>query len=469
MTQQNYTKLRLASGKEWPAAVEVTMPVVERQFTVSGARLLLQIATKSIDDVIDGLAKDGDIQSLKNFIEATDNLKRMRGLPAGQRGAIVYAVVHMLVDGSGNDAFAREWMDTLGHTAKAASDRLDAAMAHFDKHSPVEMQRLWGLVQVAGNPFECMPGAVASEPAINKLLIGTYGISNFSERNALQSQLLAELLVVKSPDKLPDFIESMPVMNLTPNSREHQLSFERTTTPLAHAMWTNKGEMARLLPAVAMAYGACHAQVRMQMNDGFAYALMEGAIDLSGSSIAKMQMAAIEQGWIEAHVLDTILDGKFGIFTFKHGQSVKVANATFLTALAQVHPDVQAGIVGTLRSGGVDVNRQIEIKGDCVRQVNLAYSAVNERSADLFIDLLSHGCDPTVPCRTMGRDAGGLEVWVDGVSAADELDKMMQECREDLNFPVIQKMSGALGVWRSRQAAYQAISEFSAPTCASGI
>lgn len=376
--------------------------------------------------VVQALARDNDIPSLRNIldkaiefkIDATDNI----------RPEAIYAVTYMLADQGGNEAFAKEWMHNFGHTPTKAAAHLKELL---DGHS----------MTIAATQ-DLLGTAVASEPFREMFILGSTPAraGNFFEipfgrmfdglslkSHEKKSRDAALLLKLEHPNQLPDIQKT-----------------DKKTHPLAHMLWTSgKVTLSRCLQTVLEAYGPDNERVNEQMRAGMEHMFDQGAIPVPES------MLATDETPITRHPVWHAIEYWGGDDIGKRLWHATAAdNEPFLVDLmANASESDTIALIDFMTEHGADLDEMVWLdkskEGD---QTNVATIAVTYTRSKVVGHLLSQDVDvDAIAAHPKTRFK---------ISAAEMADKMVAGARDQ---GYVARTEAVASLMRSHQAKKQAL------------
>lgn len=326
--------------------------------------------------VIDALARSNDVASLRLILDEAIEC-RIGGPEENLQRDITYAVAHMLVDGSGNEPFAREWLENFGHTRSRAAGQMKELLDRHSK-SAHDTQTLLGTA-ILSEPFKeyLITGAT---PSSSHIYVEA-PFASFMDGLALKSipekgRDAALLLKLMHPDQLPDLERS----NGAP-------------VPLAHMLWSaDKITLNRALQAASEAYDPDNEAVNTQMRDGIACMLRNQAIPLPSS------FTATDESPIVHHPVWKALDHWGGPDIGKRvWGSLTTGMQKFLEELVSKADERDSiAILDFMKSRGADFDDPIRMDQngpDDIARTNLALIAVAHSKAKVLGHLLGHDVD----------------------------------------------------------------------------
>lgn len=360
-------------------------------------------------DAVEKLAEQQDVQSLAKVLPL---LVGTKGDLEDVLGRVIYATSHMLVDGGGNEAFARDWQHQLGHTAELAYRHAsDNWRALASTRPQIEVQRFIGTACIAGDIFKRYGGASVGA---NKDL-SWYLLENSTPHRV---QVLEEVLRNKHPDRLPD--ASLDAVSGKVVCLGERLMLRQPT----------------FLEAIENVYGVKHAGVGQQMREAFVRTLGSNEADLRQRSFwsSLQKWGAIEQA--DAVMMSTFNDKP-------HNDDDQTRKPMFEAAMNGAGPVLGRDIVQTVVMLGADVNRAYEPHGE--RFIDIA---VDRNDPELFAWLIARGADPELKSKHPDQPQ----------SAADRLERKAGSFVPDI-VKAASEMKDLLLQWRAHREAQRAIEE----------
>lgn len=450
-------RLRDLDESRWHGALREASPPRDHDFTPGAVQVLCQHGVPGLAGVVSALASDNDVRSLQRFL---DEPLFLQGLAAShQRSAITYAVAHMLVDGGGNEVFARHWLQALGHDQALATKVLRSELpAALVEARVQDLQRLLGLSTLIPDPFDAAPGDIEAPPL--DALVKSSAQGKPAEIDAF---LIGEFLLARGASRLPEVIDVTIEIEAQPRIGQMVYGHHKRM-PLAQAMWTNTHETARFLPFVAQWFPASDATHREQMHQGFASAVKEGQLPIAlHPRLTRLITQAIEQQDLDADSLSSLWLASFREWRFTKNHESTIHNVSFPQAvLACARADEQACLqfLSVLHHRGMDLTRRIiERLGEGKRSRGLLDVAIQAGSPCLFGLLLSWGADPCRP----GWTQEGCEARRPAPSPQQRIESLLREHEsEDPQKPAIAalvQMRDAITAWKARRAADDALAQ----------
>lgn len=419
---------------------------VEYGLTKNMAELLLLQNPDAFRKNIIEIAQNNDIQSLTVAMQLVEGLRAAaQASSTNSTGEVaippefVYCVTHMLVDGAGNDEFARTWLETFEHTPFKAGE-MYRRNPNREEMSVVDMQRRVGLASI---------GDVFSSYGFNPTKAASF-ITVMQEAANLTSNALpnlrtevAAVLRMLSPDRLPVLEMQWGV-----------------PTPAADVMWANKF-MAPVMTAIGDAYqpnGVPNLEVQAQMREALGRALqMDDTVRLNPGSRNTFHWETIAQ-WADEGTPDQLWAGKFGIpyWTKDQNGSTRQVFRTggFPEAIEQGLRGMNVEIIEKLANLGLDLNRESretrkngEIFGR--RLIDIAGDTLNP---DLLGSLIAMGVEPDVPNYEAPGNMTQPKTAIERFEAHRNVTAPMELAR-------FEKADSILRSWGAKREALQALRE----------
>lgn len=258
MTSVKPTKQELPPFDEWLAQLQ--QPAVATPRRTAAARGVVQgfidgefCGHDRIDLAFDCVAAANDVDGLQRMVASSEG---RRLLNTASSIAVTYCVAHMLVDNSGNEAFARDWLQARGVSTNWA--RIQAGILAGDDRDMISTQRLLAVSQMV-SIFETGPSNGAAP------LWSFAKYSEDAQRQQEQCYALAAILRLNHPDQMPD--------------AEVKNSYGAPTkSGLLRAMWGSDPLLSHLLPAIELAYDARSPEIQREMEIGILSTINNGRL-----------------------------------------------------------------------------------------------------------------------------------------------------------------------------------------------
>lgn len=422
----------------WFEELRKQQPVTSYALNPAMARVV--IASTDADEIVQTIARGNDIPSLRVLMAVDGGQALLKRFPKERREMLTYAVAHMLVDNSGNEAFARQWVEHLEH------DPLQAA-AIYRKGAKRPFESIVSEQARIGLAILCDALTLsATDPHRECPLVGAMQQIGVAADRACRERFcyeVAAFLRVVSPDQIP-------VVSSRDMTRNFSMSLDRAMLKMDDA--------TPLLPAFGLAYSADNAVVRARIHESIKDALRFGTeVFLEPKGAFSAQWELLMQ-WKDASLMEIMWKGKFRDSNPTKGYR----SASFLMALCKLSHDDALEVVVEMQAMGLDLNRlSDEVAGDRRYGRRLIDAAVQAPNPRLFGWLLAQGCDPEVKMYEESPDRYPPE------SAADHLDgwcELVPEGhREQAKRTDLTEAETLLRVWRSRRNALLALDEIHGP------
>lgn len=376
---------------EWYAALLTPAPVEPHGLIPRLAETMVSLSyDKGVRAIVKEIAGGNDVESLKVYLQAfikedfNQETKEGRFDPE-----VTYAVTHLLVDGSGHKTFARQWLETMGHTPEKAEawfrDRMSLVTSSVD--DLVYSQQRLGLATLVDDLFAMR--LVPDSADFNKP-------SPFDE--AFAGILPAKVHLAR--DVLPDLRDEAAAIfrYLHPEGLPQAMVFDfgsqPSKVPLLNTIWNNEN-LSHVLGAVHLAYGSSHQVARQQMVESIDRVLYHGSTrlwDPAHPDDSDRWSATVE--WMGADVLGLVVNGDF-----LSGFGNQSEPATFFDALMDIPLENAIERLADLQAKGFhldDFNTEYVKEGARPVRRNLLISAIGSARQDMAAWLLAQGCDPEI-------------------------------------------------------------------------
>lgn len=343
-------------------------PVVQYRFTeqmlidrpANGTELLL---------LIQNLAANSDIDSLRLFLKGPlkERAKASARESSDPTESLTYCVAPMLIDRSGNEAFAHDWMEAFGHTREKAVDYMLALWMQPMVGLQVKKTRL-GLATIA-DIFELRANATDSSSTTPfEFAMGRDPGSPMT--NDIKAQEFGYFLRICHPDRLP---------SLEMKDKQRQT----VDVPLCDFMLARDNVMGQhLLPAVIAVYGAESDILRSAMR-----ASLQEMLDSK-----KLSTRPRKDGDIQWEALHRWGDAEIGTRAWN---TLTSTGRTVIESLAIGPIEITTRRLDQLEMMGVDIQAHCDPKDAVESQhMRLLDMAVKKRNAELVGHLLARGFDP---------------------------------------------------------------------------
>lgn len=352
------------------ARVTSPAPTTAMGFTAAkiDEAIVEDMASERFKAFIQTFAFANDVQSLQVILDyARSGVPKMDNLLAfmdiEDRTAVTYSVAHMLVDGSGNEFFAEQWMAAFGHNRGLAAEHFRDLWTRPVDTLVHEQIRL-GVATLA-DVFDLeRRDSSASAPLANAMTETRN--SNLFE---VQARELAYLLRLKYPKHLPDIEVD------DESGRAEMIGLPDFLFP-AH---TDNG--THLLPAIALAYETDNASVGDAMRRGIDVMLNTQMLSIE-PGVEGFQWAAM-QNWGEEGL------GK------RLWNATLLPSSSFIHAVLRINNDVGHARLAQIEAMGADIQEPCVSEGMAEPQsMRLLDLAVMQRKDGMVGHLLGKGCDP---------------------------------------------------------------------------
>lgn len=367
---------------EWYADLRAPAPEIHHELNCTLAAMFVkQIRNEGVRQIVIDIAQGNDLDSLKVFFDVfKEDLNR-----SPREGVIdpelIYAVTHMLVDRSGHEAFAREWMQVMGHTQESAADwfRQNKNLLLNVEGDVIQAQQRLGLASLVDGLFKVTEylGASPFEQALHSELPGKIRL-DIDVLPSLQFEAAA-IFRHLHPEGLPEMSSV--------NSSGQTESF-----PFLNSLWRTD-DPQHLLRSVHMAYGPEHPKAREQMVASIDRALDNGFVRLWDPAAPDWNHCwdtFVE--WMGQDVLDLVVNGSF-ITGFSAAESTN----TFFDCINEMPQDEAVLRLADIRRKGFDLdmfNTEDNGAGKRPSHRNLLISAIGLGRKEMAGWCLAQGCDP---------------------------------------------------------------------------
>lgn len=223
--------------------------VVEHGVTEKSVARAIEVV-KDPFTLVRSLASDNDVASLQVFLKEpwVNMVKTAAWGSINPIHSLPYCVAHMLIDNSGNEDFARQWMETYGHTREQAAVYYLSLWAGDTHENLGLVQKRLGVGTVA-DVFQAGYGKDGFAPFFEAMS------STKSESGDIRQKAREGAFLLKTchPAELP--LISMTMVDGT-----------QQMVPYSDHLWSsNHRRTHHMLDAVGMAYEADNQAVRQQM------------------------------------------------------------------------------------------------------------------------------------------------------------------------------------------------------------
>lgn len=362
----------MSTSIDWRSFLVPGTQVVEHKLSCETAKLLASAAPTDLGQIIDRLAVDNDIDSLKHFIPLVAEIKGSVGFKftPSKLTPLKFSVAHMLLEGSGNEGFAADWLTAFGVDAKEtrryAETLMDAAFRDDAKF--VNIQRFIGLCKFDGEVFIDRSIVCSDEK---------FPTAFFTTPTHQARAVLAATLAAAFPDELPVSLRD---------------GYE---TPLAELIVS---KYPFNLPILEQVYGTNNERVKEQIQEAMRVELE------SGTRMNKGQLWEAIPLWGDAATLDQVVQAKFTFYDVHNNERKDAPFLDALEASAGMEYDPTYAFAALLKLG-MNVNRQLPPEGR-----RLIDAAVAGNHSDSFAMLLAHGADPELRSYPGLRQYSALEI-----------------------------------------------------------
>lgn len=375
---------------EWYAKLHAPAAVTPHGLIPKLAETMVRLSFDThVRQIVKEIAEGNDVASLKVYLESfikedlNQETKEERFDPG-----LTYAVTHLLVDGSGNEAFAKQWLDTMGHTPARAEEWFRDRMSLVtSKDELVYAQQRLGLATLVEDMFAKRPPVgpdLARQSPFEEAFVGM-----LPAKTHLSKEVLLELRMEAAalfrhfhPDGLP-----------TATVFTHYTN-EPDEVPLLNTIWRRE-DLQHVLGAVHLAYGANHQVAREQMVASIERVFDEGFTrlwDPAHPDDSDRWDAVVE--WMGDDVLKMVVNGNF-LTGFGYQQE----RITFFDSLMGIPMETAVERLADLQAKGFhldDFNTEQDDERKPPVRRNLLISAIGNANQEMVSWLLSQGCDPEI-------------------------------------------------------------------------
>lgn len=354
------------------AKVTSPMPVIRMGLT---PETVLELpGMKDIDFVqllVEKLAQANDVESLQ-MLRDEGHLNRFH--VNGPWTKVTYAVAHMLIDGAGNEAFASDWMNDLGHTRENAVKMFVELWEDAEETLWREQQRL-GVATIA----DVFTIDSSEGPPLTPVHLAWRNVEGSEGTQIQQAMELAYLMRYAHPDGMPQL-----------EVRADRLGTYKHV-PLSDLMFAGEELKHRhLLPAVELAYGTENAGVR---------ATMRGSIEL----MLKSKKLSIETRVEESFQWDAMQLWGDEDLGKRIWQSVIAPGKSFIDTIQRLNSPLTYIRLEQAIAMGADIQAPCDPIGlGGAQALRLMDLAVQMRDPTMVGYLLGKGCDPEL--KSVDRD-----------------------------------------------------------------
>lgn len=411
------------------ALIRSQQPVKPHGLTRQMAETLMEVLDPGrMESFIVKLALANDVESLKRFSNTNLIDEVMERTQRSQ--AVMFAPAHMLIDNSGNEGFARHWLERCKFTQALAAD-------YYQKNSRLELndtiheqQRLgvatltniFALAQTFHLPER---DGVLTSPF--KAVMERAGGVNMAQ----QSRELAFILRTCHPDQLP-------TLEYMDDNGVHDVA------PLSDRVWGMQGLRFRhLLDGLSEAYSPDNAAV---------LATMRSSID----RMMDQKLLSIEpprnSGGIEGYQWKALGIWASEGYGAKIWSSRMVPDTSCIEMLVQATGEELDARMKQLIRMGADINEPTSTRaqGEDVK-LRLMELAVSKAKPEVVAWLLAHGADPDLPMQP-----------VEGIpsrSAAQMAVDMTTDIQSTTQGPDIERVATLMRAHLAKQSALGVIAE----------
>lgn len=357
------------------ALIRSPQPVTPHGLTRQMAETLMDVLDPGrMESFIVKLAQANDVDSLKRFSNTNlidDVMDR-----TNRSCAVMFAPAHMLIDNSGNEEFARHWMERCRATKALASNYYQKE-SRLSLNNPIHEQHRLGVATIA-KIFELdatfhLPerdGPVIESPF--EVVMSREGSTSLAQ----QSRELAFILRTCHPDRMP-LLESMDKNGV------------QETSPLSDKVWGGKGLRFRhLLDGLSEAYSPDNAEVLATMRSSIDRMMEEKFLSIE---------PARNSGGITGYqwkALDIWAPEGYGA---KIWSSRMVPDTSCIELLvSKTGAELDARMKQLVRMGA-DINEPTMTMYQGDLKLRLMELAVSKAKPEVVAWLLAHGADPDLP------------------------------------------------------------------------
>lgn len=417
------------------ARVTSPLPTIKRGLTPEMASCLVDMTNIShTETFVLRMAQSNDVDSLKVLLDSGE-LKTLFK-PGGEHATITYAVAHMLVDGSGNDVFAREWMESFGHTRLLATKTFNDLWESGEEGRWHEQQRLGVAVMANILQIEASEG-----PPVTPMETVWRNQEGNEPAQAQQAREFAFLLRVAHP-------EGIPLMEVRDGRLGRFVSKPVTDTLFAH----DDMKYRHLLPAIAMAYGTEDEGVRTTMR---------ASIDVMLKS-RKLSIEPREEESFQWNAMQIWGDETLGKRIW---QSVVAPGRSFIESVIRLNSPLTYTRLEQAEAMGADIQDICDPMGlgGENKPMRLMDLAVQMRDPHMVGYLLARGCNPEL--KAVAFDGTNLKTF----SAASIALALDPESPEEMAPNETKRIQDLMRMHLAKKAALSAISDLAEPVQAPGV
>lgn len=419
MSQQKSPENKWPTFEEWLAQVQQPAVITPKQAAVA-KDVIQQVLDghvsghDNLDRVFRAVAHANDVEGLKQLIQAPA-CKQLKDYASTE---VTYCVAHMLVDNSGNDAFAREWMEGLSHSAGNA--RIHAAIAAQPlTWNTVEAQQMLGMSQLT-NIFATGPNNEAAP---------WWSFTKWDDGAVRQEDycfVLAAILKMQHPDALP----TVDVKN------SYGAPFSMN---LVRGIWSSESQFAHLIPSLEIAYDMQSPEMIEEMRIGIGSAISNKRLMLKAfNNGLDSQWDAIAK-WGNEHVGTSLLHATMASGVHLCDELMQIPFELAVRRLALIldrGARLDAGILGAKIAGYDAAHQLLDV-------------AVHAGAEQMVGHLLGMDTDPTKPPEINKKPGAGQ-------NALQIAEEKAQELNADLKRGSILTMVRAAA---ARRAAHDVLAE----------
>lgn len=368
-------------------------------------------------------AQNNDYEALRNVMTSAWWKKDRSDIV---RPELTYAVAHMMVDGSGNATFAREWMETFGHKTELAREHLKDLWSDTANDRFLDQTRL-GLAIVA-DVFKIL--TYDDERIASILPIMGYRDDD-NGMDAKKAEGLAHILRVTAPDTTPQ-IDTVNANGQIVKKPLPEVLYTYTTLRVRH-----------MLGAIELAYG--NAEDRDDI-----LGMMRSSINV----MVNMHRLPLESRIDDSPLWDSMMRWGDQNLGPRIWHATVLPKLPFVQGILEKCPDdmifKRLEQVATL---GADLQEPMKLKvNGQEKTMRILDAAVNYARPNVVGWLLSRGCDP----RLESRDSMTGEVVSAQTLAAARL---TTTDISNPNYPAVRRVSELISSDLARRSALEVIAE----------
>lgn len=358
-------------------------PLVSQQLSSMAQHFQTTDSYKAVvDSEFAVLAHNRDIAGLLRVAESPAAQKAIDEAKLGKRPEITYCVAHMLVDGSGHEDFARDWINSHGPTGRGCATVVRNLLNKTRDLYKFEVQRLLGMATLQDFFQQPKPNASGERDRgfWNTAITELCDKDHTAEQVAERANILAAVLRQHHPDQPPliDYLDS---------------GDWHVGKDLIDTCWRGPARYQNLLPAIQLAYGLDDPEVISRMRKSLRDLISAGEISTLRCTSSDTRWDAIVT-WCTPELAADLWQTHVTVDQPMPFVSI-VAGTDADLAIKRCQQLLEIGFRGL--DDHVDFTKEVSYevpKGGLVAFTAL-HQATLVANADLVGWLLSQGCDPT--------------------------------------------------------------------------